>query len=122
MDEILLIQNKEQGHQAKLTKLHQWKVRKVYDEVDGQGQECISLRWAMKSKVIDNKPGVKACLCTCRFEEEQNYRNDSPTCSREGLCAFSLIASKKWPINPIDVKTAFLQAEKFRKECLCTST
>ena len=37
--------------------LNQLKVREVYDEV---GQECISLRWVMKSKVDDNKPGVKA--------------------------------------------------------------
>ena len=63
----------------------------------------------MKSKVDDNKPGVKAPLCVRRFEEEQNYRNDSPTCSRKGLrCAFSIITWKKWPINSIDVKTTFL--------------
>ena len=60
VDEILLIQNKEQESQAKLSELDQWKVRKVYDEVDDLGQECISFRWVMKSKVIDNKPGVKA--------------------------------------------------------------
>ena len=69
--------------------LDQLKVREVSDEI---GQECISLRWVMKSKVDDNKPGVKAPLCVRRFEEEQNYRNDSPTCSRKGLrCAFSII-------------------------------
>ena len=80
--------------------------------MDDQGQECISLRWIMKSKVIDNKRGVKARLCAHGSEEEQNYRTHSPTCSRERLrCAFSLIASKKWPINSIDVKTAFLQVK-----------
>ena len=62
----------------------------------------------MISKVIDNKPDFKARLCARGFEEEQTYRTDSPTSSREGLrCAFSLIASKKWLINSIDVKTAF---------------
>ena len=53
-------------------------------------------------------------LCACGFEEKQNYRTDSPTCSREGLrCAFSLITSKKWPISfiDVDVKTAFLQGK-----------
>ena len=116
VDKILLIQNKEQECQAKLSELDQWKVRKVYDGVDDRGQECISLRWVMKSKVIGNKPGVKAQLCARGFEEEQDYRTDSPTCLREGLrCALSLIASKKWPINSIDVKTAFLQGKNLER-------
>ena len=70
----------------------------------------------MKSKVIGNKPGVKAQLCARGFEEEQNYRLDSLTCLREGLrCALSLIASKKWPINSTDVKTAFLQGKNLER-------
>ena len=86
----------KQGHQTKLTELDQWKVRNVCDEVDDRGKACISLRWVMKSKVIDNKPGVKVLLCAHRFEENQNYRTDSSTCSSEILrCGFSLITSKK---------------------------
>ena len=38
--------------------LDQWKVGKVYDEVDDREQEYISLRLVMNSKVIDNKLGV----------------------------------------------------------------
>ena len=67
---MLLSQNKEQELQAKLIKLDQWKVREIYIEVDDQGQEFISLRWAMKLKVINNKPDFKARLCTRGFEEE----------------------------------------------------
>ena len=37
--EILLSRNKEQKIQAKLTKLGQWKVKKVCDEVDDQEQD-----------------------------------------------------------------------------------
>ena len=70
----------------------------------------------MESKVIDNKPGAKAQLCACGFEEEQNYQTDDLTCSREGLrCACSLITSKKYSINTIDVKTAFLQGKHLER-------
>lgn len=63
---------------------------------------CISLRWVMKSKIIENKPGTKARLCACGLEEEQNYRTDSSTCSREGIrTLFILSASWKWPVNSI---------------------
>ena len=37
IDKRLLIQNKEQERQSKLTELDQWKIRKVYDEVDDRG-------------------------------------------------------------------------------------
>ena len=91
--------------------LDQWKVGKVYDEVDDREQEYISLRLVMNSKVIDNKLGVKAGLCACGFEEEQNHQTDSPTCSKEGLrCVSSLIASKKWP--------NFLQGKSLEKNVL----
>ena len=38
--------------------------KKVYGEEDDRGQECISLRWVLKLKVIDNKLDVKARLCS----------------------------------------------------------
>lgn len=70
----------------------------------------------MKSKPIDNKPVVKVRLCACGFEEEQNYRNDRPMRSREGLrCAFSIIAWKKWPINSIDNRTIYLQGKNLER-------
>ena len=92
---------------------------KVYTEIDDDGQECISLRWVIKPKIINDKPGVKARLCARGFEEEQNFRTDSPTCSREGLrTMFSLITSKKWPINAIDVKGAFLQGKDLERRLI----
>ena len=113
---MLLSQNKEEELCAKFRELEQWKSMKVYTEIDDDGQECISLRWVIKPKIIDDKPGIKARLCARGFEEEQNFRTDSPTCSREGLrTMFSLIASKKWPINAIDVKGAFLQGKDLER-------
>ena len=119
VDEVLLSQNKEQEAQAKLAELNQWKIRQVYSEIDDEGQQCVSLRWVLKSKIIDNKPGIKARLCARGFEEESNFRTDSPTCSREGVrIAFSLITSKKWPVKSIDVKTAFLQGKNLERNVL----
>ena len=38
---------------------------------------------------------------------------DSPTCFKEGLrSVFALIAHNDWKMNPINIKTAFLQGEE----------
>ena len=106
----LLAQNKQEVLDAKTRELNDWKDKNVYTEVDDVGQEYISLRWVIKSKVTDGTTFTKARLCARGFEEQQNFRTDSPTCSREGNKAvLSIIASKKWTLNSLDVKTAFLQ-------------
>ena len=79
-------------------------------EVEDTGQECISLRCVIKSKIIDNKSATKARLWASGFEEKQNYRTDSSTW--EGIrTMFILCASRKWPVNSINIKTAFLQGK-----------
>ena len=48
----------------------------------------------MKEKVYNNEKYIRAWPYARGFEEEQNFRTDSPTCSTEGLrLACSLIAS-----------------------------
>ena len=50
---------------------------------------------------------------------EQDFRIDSPTCTREGVrLALSIIASMSWKLNLIDVKTAFLQGSSLQREVL----
>ena len=73
------------------------------------------LPWVVKNTIIDDKPRVKARLYACGFEEEeQNYRTESPTCSREGIrvitltSSIALTSSKKWAINSIGIKRALL--------------
>ena len=107
IDEVFIAHSKEDEIIAKLIELEYWKSRQVYKEVEDTFQKCFSLCWVKKSKIINNKPGTKACLCTRGFEEEQNYRTDSPICSREDTqIMFTLCASRKWPVNSIDIKTA----------------
>ena len=117
LEDILLSNGKEEVKQAKLKELTQWKVESVYDEIEYKGQECISLRWVVTPKVIDGVPSVKARLVAGGFEEVQNFRTDSPTCSREGIrIALTLIASNSWELQSLDVKTAFLQGNQIERE------
>ena len=118
--DTLLAINKSKEVHAKQIELEQWKSMDVYHEIEDNGQECISLRWVLKDK-LDNS-GVQFCkarLCVRGFEEEQHYRTDSPTCSREGIRLFlATAASRKWKIHSMDVKGAFLQGKELDREVL----
>ena len=73
----------------------------------------------MTPKVIDGKPSVKARLVARGFEETQDFRTDSPSCSKERLrVAISIIAAFGWTINSLDIKTAFLQGKKIEREII----
>ena len=108
-EQVLAVENFDQAYNAKLKELESWSVQKVYEEVEDQGQEYITLRWVVTPKVIEGKPSVKARLVAREFEEIQNFRTDSPTCSKERLrIALMIIAANEWSLNSLDVKTAFL--------------
>ena len=97
---------------AKLDELNNWKTNEVYKEVNNQGQEYVSVRWVTTTNLIDKKVICKARLCARGFEEEQPFRTDSPTGSREGLrLTLSVIASNNWELNSLDIKSAFLQGK-----------
>ena len=114
--ELTLISSPEEM-EAKNRELAEWKNRAVYTEVKAEDQNVISLRWVIKKKNSDGKPFLKARLCARGFQEEQNFRTDSPTCSREGIrITLSLIASNSWKLNSIDVKTAFLQGKSLQRD------
>ena len=45
--------------------------------------------------------------------DEGNIRNDSPTCSKEGLrIALAITASNHWMCKSMDIKTPFLQSKE----------
>ena len=76
---------------AKQQELSEWK-KDVYTEVEDKGQNAITLRWVLKDKTLpDGKIIKKARLRLCAskggFQEEQDFRTDSPTCSKEGTRA-----------------------------------
>ena len=109
--------HKESVAKAKLKELQSWKENNVYNEVEDIGQERISVRWVLTEKVKDGNVVTKARLCARGFEEVQEFRKDSPTCSKECVrLVMALTASMKWSINSIDIKTAFLQGRLFDRE------
>ena len=102
---------------AKLKELESWKENEVYDEVEDIGQDRISVRWVVTEKMKDDKVITKARLCARGFEEIQDFRKDSPTCSKECIrMVMALTASMKWSVNSMDIKTAFLQGRLFDRE------
>ena len=63
-------------------------------------------------KNINGQPVVKARLVAHGFQETQDFRKDSPTCTRESIrLALSVIASKAWTLQSLDLKTALLQGQ-----------
>ena len=68
---------------AKMQELEAWRSHNVYDLVVDEGQPTISVRWVVTPKVVDGIPSVKACLVAKGFQEQQDLRKGSPTCSHE---------------------------------------
>ena len=101
---------------AKEKELQSWKREGVYTEVSDEGQQTMSTTWVVKPKIIDGKYTMKARLCARGFEEDQFFRTDSPTCSREGIrITLATIASNGWTLRSMDVKTAFLQGNRMQR-------
>ena len=100
---------------AKVNELESWKKQEVYCEED-IGKSCISVRWVLNRKIKNGEYVTKARLCARGFEEIKDFPTDLPCCSRIGVRSiFVLIASNRWKVQPIDVKTAFLQGKKIER-------
>lgn len=102
--------------EAKQKELQSWDKNKVYVQVPDQGQPKISTRWIYTSK---NSQTFKARLVARGFQDKdaENLRNDSPTCSKEGLrVALAIMASNHWVCKSMDIKTAFLQSKKLERQ------
>jgi len=109
--------NDDEVFAAKTRELSSWKSQKVYKEVENAGQSIMSLRWVVTPKIIDGQPSVKARLVARGFEELQDFRTDSPTCSKEGLrLVLIVLVSQSWTLHSLDVKTAFLQGESINRD------
>ena len=57
----------------------------MFTEVMDSGQQRISVRWVISLKSLDGKIITKARLCARGFEEIQDFRKDSSTCSKESI-------------------------------------
>ena len=97
--------------EAKLAELNNWKAHNVYEEVEDNGQQCISTRWVIIKRNIEGVPKIKSRLVARGYEEQNiNIRTDSPTCNKENICLLlAIISIEHWKVRSLDFKSAFLQ-------------
>ena len=73
--------------------------------------------WIVVKKETDGKEGIKARWVAREFQEEREIKADSPTVSKLGIrVLFAIAASKEWPLEVTDVKSAFLQGDVLDRE------
>ena len=97
--------------QAKSEELQKWKENNVYETVPYRGQKLISVKWVNTSKFVNSERRIKSRSLAHGFPEKQDdILTDSPTCAKESLLRLilSVISSKKWTCQSIDITTAFL--------------
>ena len=79
-------------------------------------QSYISVRWVLSLKSKNGENVTKARLCAPGFNEIKDFPTDSSCCSWTGVWSmFFLIASNRWKVQAIDVKTAFLQGKQIER-------
>lgn len=84
----------------------------MFEEIQDTGQDRISVRWVLKEKFIENKRSYKARLVARGFEEVDESRSDSPTCSKDSIrIVLTVAASNEWDCESMDIKAAFLQSK-----------
>lgn len=103
---------------AKQVELDKWKEMRVYSEVDHCNQDLISTTWVCTEKMKGGSLVCKARLVARGFEEDSSQLSKkSPTCTKDSFrLALSIIASKGWSLQTIDIKSAFLQGEPLSRD------
>ena len=104
--------------EAKQAEIEKWKEFKTYVEVPDTGQPRISTKWVCTEKMKGGQRVTKARLVARGFEEDKSQlRTDSPTCSKESLrMLISILAAKKWKLQSIDIKSAYLQGNDIARD------
>ena len=98
---------------AKELELQKLKDFDTYKEVEDEGQTRITTTWVLTLKGHE----IKARLTARGFQEEDEYPKESPTMQKYSLRALLAIASAKgWPIETVDVKSAFLQGTRLERK------
>ena len=110
--------NDDVFHPAKQAELCNWKENDVFEEVSDEGQKCISTRWVCTLKETPDGVAPKARLVARGFEEinREELPKDSPTCASESLrMIMAVICQRKWQLNSMDIKAAFLQGKELTR-------
>ena len=117
IEENVLVSSNEDYEAAKHKELQNWENMNVYQEVNDEGQDFVSVRWVYSEKDADNIKIKKARLVARGYEEFVNTPTDSPTVNKESSrMAIAVISSKEWDLNLMDIRTAFLQGNELDRD------
>ena len=116
--EMIVLYNSDKIMEAKQLEIDSWNRNNVYQEVEDEGQETLSVRWVTTEKLKDGKSVIKARLVARGFEENSSeLHKHSPTCSKEAVrLTLSIAAANNWACHTIDVKCAFLQGSPIERD------
>lgn len=116
--EMVIMFNSEEVLSAKNTEMLNWIDNCVYEEVEDEGQDFITVRWVITEKLKNDKTLIRARLVARGFEEDTlNLRKDSSTCSKESVrLAIAIAASNRWNCHTLDVKAAYLQGNAIDRD------
>ena len=79
-----------------------------------KGKKCMDLQWVVIPKVVNGPPSTKSSIMCQGLPRTAKLQNK--TCSRESLClALAFIASFKWDLCSIDIRTTFLQGTQLER-------
>lgn len=104
---------------AKQEEMRSWRDNSVFEEVQDEGQKCISTRWVCTLKETLTGLVPKARLVARGFEELNvlELQKDSPTCASESLrLLVAVICQKQWTLHSMDIKSAFLQGIELSRD------
>ena len=89
----------------------------VYELVKDDGQPRISTMWVVTEKYAGKDKIIKARLVARGFQEKGVIQSDSPTCNKDSLRMFLVLAaSNNWDMECTDIKSAFLQGKQMSRK------
>ena len=118
-EEIFICAKREKGEimYAKQKELENWKMNNVFTEVKDLGQNRVNVKWVVEEKVKNGSLKIKARLVAKGYQDLDQTRNDSPTCTRESIRLILIIAATMgWTCKSIDIRAAFLQGDPLDRE------
>ena len=116
-ENILVTSDKQGCEEEKEKELENWNKLEVYDEVNDEGQDCVTVKWVFSEKEVEGKKIKKARLVARGYQELADTQRDSPCVNKESQrVALAVIASEGWELRSLDVKAAFLQGKELDRD------
>ena len=116
----MLLTNSQTFNIAKKKELKSSEDNNVYEVVPYNNQKCISVRWVCSLKGNpDGASKPKDQLVARGFQGVNLHEvpKDSPRCGKNRLrVTLAIIATNKWELRSIDIKTTFLQENKLLRD------